>query len=316
MTAIMERAEIKVVRPGEGEHWCGLGEKFAFKLGPEDTGGIFSLTEVVAQPRNGPPLHLHRREDELFYVLEGDFAFSFQDRVLTRSKGFAVHLPKNMPHTYNNIGSRAGRMLVITIPCGFEGFIRAWAHPIESLEAPPPPPCESDLDRLVAAAPKYGIELLPEAKCVPDFSAPPAERAYWVLGQLVTMKLTGKETNGQFSAVEVTTAPGTGVPPHWHRAMDEVFYILEGTYEFSLGSRVESVGPGALVYVPRGETHGFRNAGGQPARMFDLHTPAGFEAFFEEAGVPVADPARRPAEGPPDMERLLALFRRHGMEIP
>jgi quercetin dioxygenase-like cupin family protein len=167
----------------------------------------------------------------------------------------------------------------------------------------------------VAVAPKYGIELYPDAKPVPDTNAPAADRVYWVLGQLVTFKLTSQDTGGYLSAVEITSNPGEGVPPHRHRAMEELFYVLEGTYDFTFDERVEHVEAGDLLFVPRGTMHGFSNVGGTPARLFDVHSPGGFDAFFEEAGVRVTDPTAPPPGPPPDTDGMLALMRKHGMEM-
>ncbi len=308
---------IKIVRPGEGEAVWALGEKLTFKLGPEDTGGAFSLTELTAQPRNGPPPHLHHREDELFYVLDGEFTFVLGDRAFTRAKGFAACLPKKVLHTYSNIGSRPAKMLVIAAPSGFESFVREWSHPVRNPDELPPAPTQQDIDKLMAAAGKFGLELHPEAKAVPDAGVPVADPSYWVLGQFVTVKLTALQTAGQFSLAEITCPPGTVVPNHLHVAMDEIFYIIEGTAEFTSGERVEYLEKGSLVFVPRGVAHGFRNTGSAPVRLFDAHTPAGFEDFFREAGVPATDPNSPPPPPgpPPPPDQLLALLRKHGMEF-
>ena len=307
---------IKILPPGHGESLWALGEKLTFKLGSQDTGGAFELSELLAQPDNGPPPHLHRCEAEMFYVLEGEFAFTLGQRTFTRSTGFAAYLPRGVLHTYNNVGQRSGRMLVAAVPGGFERFIRAWARPVSDPAEPPPRPTQQEVETLMATAPHYGVELYPEAKAIPDRGAPPAERAYWVLGQLVTIKLVGQETAGHFSVVEVTALPGTGVPSHLHVAMEEIFYVLDGTFDFTVGSRLERLGPGSLTFVPRGTPHGFRNVGDRAGRLLDVHSPAGFEAFFEEAGLPAADPNAppQPAEAP-DLESLIRLFRKHGMEL-
>jgi mannose-6-phosphate isomerase-like protein (cupin superfamily) len=89
----------RIIRPGEGEALWGLGEKFIYKLGPRDTDGAFSVIEMIAQPRNGPPPHLHHREDEMFVVIEGEFAFSTRDTTLRCTRGDAVYLPKDSLHT-------------------------------------------------------------------------------------------------------------------------------------------------------------------------------------------------------------------------
>ena len=121
---------IRSIRAGEGEAVWAMGEKIIFKLGPEETGGAFGLVEVIAQPRNGPPPHVHLHEDELFFVIDGEFNFVLEDRTFTRSTGYATCLPKRVLHTYTNIGQLPGRLLVLTAPCGFERFIRSWARPV------------------------------------------------------------------------------------------------------------------------------------------------------------------------------------------
>jgi hypothetical protein len=61
--------------------------------------------------------------------------------------------------------------------------------------------------------------------------------------------------------------------------------------------------------------HGFACAGSVPARVFDVHTPAGFERFFEEAGVPATDLTKPPAGPEMNPEHVVALIRKHGMEV-
>jgi hypothetical protein len=98
--------------------------------------------------------------------------------------------------------------------------------------------------------------------------------------------------------------------------MEELFYVLDGTFEFTFGSRVERVEPGGFVFVPRGTLHSFRNIGRDAARLFDVHSPGGFEAFFEDAGTPARDPHTSPPRGSPDIDWLRTLFQKHGMEMP
>src|ERR1043166_1813247 len=102
----MSTREAKIIRAGEGEAVWAMSEKITFKLGPEDTGGAFGVAELVSQPNGGPPPHIHRREDEMFLVLNGDFMFAQGERSFNRTNGFAVYLAKNVLHTYNNIGQR------------------------------------------------------------------------------------------------------------------------------------------------------------------------------------------------------------------
>jgi hypothetical protein len=70
-------------------------------------------------------------------------------------------------------------MLTAVVPCGFEQFIREWSHPVRDPMEPPPQPLQQDIDKLIATAPEYGIELRPEFKAIPDASVPPTDRLFW-----------------------------------------------------------------------------------------------------------------------------------------
>src|SRR6266436_2803971 len=94
----------------------------------------------------------------------------------------------------------------------------------------------------------------------------------------------------------------TRPPPHIHRTRDESFYILEGTFDFSLAGQAFTAGAGAFVYLPKGVVHTHRAGGGAPARALVIQSPAGVERFIEEAGKRATDPSVRPA--PPARSEL------------
>lgn len=87
-----------------------------------ETGGIISIWESHAGPGEGPPLHVHANEDEVFYVLEGTFEFRCGDRTFVGGHGTTAVLPRGVPHTYRNVGVTAGRFLGAAMPGGFEEF--------------------------------------------------------------------------------------------------------------------------------------------------------------------------------------------------
>src|SRR5918998_1147538 len=117
--------------------------------------------------------------------------------------------------------------------------------------------------------------------------APDEGRMLWVVGELLTLKMTGSDTDGAFALIEEVTPPQGGPPPHMHTREDETFYVLEGELKFVVGERNISATAGSVVYGPRGVLHSFRNVGSTPSRMVVIITPAGLEKFFEGGREPV-----------------------------
>jgi quercetin dioxygenase-like cupin family protein len=103
-----------------------------------------------------------------------------------------------------------------------------------------------------------------------------------VPGHKITQKVSGAETNGAFSMLEVELA-GDGPPLHIHNAEDESFYVLEGEMVLQVGDRRINATAGSFTFVPRGTIHTFARARQQTARFLVTYSPAGFEQFFDEA---------------------------------
>jgi len=142
-------------------------------------------------------------------------------------------------------------------------------------------------------------------------------KSFWLLTDLHTFKLVGDDTGGALAVAELTAGPEMGPPPHIHRNSDENFYILDGTFDFSLAGRAFSAGAGEFVHLPKGVVHTHRAGGGAPAKALVIQSPAGVERFIEEAGKPATDLSVRPA--PPelaDFERIVAIARKHGIDVP
>jgi mannose-6-phosphate isomerase-like protein (cupin superfamily) len=144
--------------------------------------------------------------------------------------------------------------------------------------------------------------------------APGEGERLWVVGDLVTFKIVGEDAEGAFTLGEELTPPQGGPPTHLHTREDETFHVLEGELEFVVGESTTSATVGSVVYCPRGISHRFTNVGSTPSRMAVIIAPAGLEKFFEEVGEPVTD-SSSPPEGTPDIERLVAVARKYGIEI-
>jgi mannose-6-phosphate isomerase-like protein (cupin superfamily) len=137
----------------EGPTRIVLGGSYTIKVAGEATGGAFCLVEGVAPPRSGVPPHIHSREEETFYVLEGSMEMECAGRTIRATPGTTVTLPRNVPHSYRNPSDVPAKYLLIIEPAGFEGFFEEAAK----LPADQPP----DLIRLAAIGRKYGLVLLP-----------------------------------------------------------------------------------------------------------------------------------------------------------
>lgn len=109
-----------------------------------------------------PPLHLHRTEDEVLHILEGEFRLRVKDQETRPRAGDVLLLPKNVPHTYRVESAQGGRCLSITARGDFERFVRAVSRPAERPELPEPagPPSAEEIAAFTAASAKYGIEIV------------------------------------------------------------------------------------------------------------------------------------------------------------
>jgi len=144
---------------GTGEAIWFLGGLLTVKADGTATGGGFDLIEQTWPVGFAAPPHIHRREEESFYVLEGEVAFRCGERAFGAGRGDTVVLPRGVPHTFRVEGSAPARMLALYTPAGARGFFAAVGRPAERRELPPPAP--PDVPRLLAIAPEYGIEILP-----------------------------------------------------------------------------------------------------------------------------------------------------------
>jgi quercetin dioxygenase-like cupin family protein len=272
------------------------------------------MAETTVMPGGGPPPHIHTREDETFYLLDGQMSFIRGDDVIIANPGDAFFLPRDLVHTFHNSGNKSARMLVLAGPCGFEKFMLAFARP-KSESVDPPPVRKEDIDRLIATAPQFGIEMKFDHK--PRNAPKPAicmQKSLWVLGDRVDLKLCAEDTGGAITVCTVTSRPGLGPPPHKHVAMDEMFFVESGTFEFLIGDRTVISEPGTTVLVPRGAMHYYKNVGITEGRFASFHFPGGFENFFLEAGVECIDPTKPPT-ALIDPARMMELMQEHGMEM-
>ena len=146
---------------GEGASplWV-LGEFQARKVSSRRTGGAYSLFEVTTPPGSGPPPHVQHREDEAFYVLEGEFAFLHGEEILRAGAGSYLYVPKGTLHTHDNVGESTGRMLMIQTPGGlYERFFEKVGKPSDGEAGPPVFEDHPDVAGIRATAAEHGLEI-------------------------------------------------------------------------------------------------------------------------------------------------------------
>ena len=163
MSSIRDNSGIRndkkiTLRPGEGKSYWLLGDLYTFKATGDDTGGAFAMVEAQVQPQNGPPPHIHRREDETFYVLEGEFSFLHGDAAFSAGPGSFIYIPKGTLHTYKNVSGAIGRLVFLLTPAGFEKFFEEVGGPAKD-KTTPPPFDPATVEKLLKLAPKYHLEV-------------------------------------------------------------------------------------------------------------------------------------------------------------
>lgn len=130
-----------------------LGIPMLIRVQGSETNGTLAVVESHDQPGDGPPPHIHHREDETFQILEGEYEFSVAGKTVSAKKGDTLFAPRNIPHTYRCVGANGGKLSVIITPSGFEKFF-------EEIGAMTPQE-QQDIPRVMAVAIKFGLEFLP-----------------------------------------------------------------------------------------------------------------------------------------------------------
>ena len=137
-----------------------VGSIYKYLATGEDTGGAYSLFEAIVPPKDpGPPPHIHRNEDEGFYIKQGEFIFSLDDKEFLVKQGEFIFLPRNIKHSVRNIADTVGMQIIIVTPSGLEKFFDAVGEPVEDETVLPPPPSEEHIRKVIEEAPRFGIEL-------------------------------------------------------------------------------------------------------------------------------------------------------------
>lgn len=150
----------------ENSYWF-LGGPISVLVSGEETNGTYALLQGVARKGEGPPPHIHHREDEVFYMIDGELTVFLGDQQVSAKQGDTVFLPKGIQHTFRT-KTETATLQMLSAPAGFEKFMRELALPYDMQ---PSPPDRAMIKRMIQVGEKYGIEF------------PTLKR--WVIGYIV-----------------------------------------------------------------------------------------------------------------------------------
>lgn len=315
------RREPKIVLDAASRTWLWwLGHPAWYAATGEDTEGAYALCGGIVPAGDGPPPHRHVFH-EAFYLLRGELEFTVGNRKVILKEGGFGQVSGNVAHFFRNASDQEAEVMVLACPAGFDRFQfeagRRLAGPTSRFD----PVTPDDIARMIAAAPKYGIDLSPppdsflvEPKCV---TRQPGEgRCVAVVGDTYRFLATGEDTDGAYAIWHATVPPGGGPPPHVHSQEEEGFFVLEGELTFQVENRTIRAQAGAFFNLPVGVAHSFRNDSNQPAKLLIFVAPAGLEKMFFETGVPLADSSSpASAVSKAEIERLKGAAPRYGVKI-
>lgn len=144
---------------GEGKTIAVVGDVYRFLATGDDTNGAYALWEAIVPPGGGPPPHVHSREEEGFYILEGEIAFTIDGEKLIARTGTFANMPVGTPHSFKNESDKPAKMLISVAPAGLERMFFEVGVPLSEGATTSSPPTKNEIEKLLAVAPDYGIEI-------------------------------------------------------------------------------------------------------------------------------------------------------------
>ena len=147
-------------RTAEGRTIGVVGDVYRFLATGEDTNGKYAMWEAIVPPGGGPPPHVHSREEEGFYILEGEIAFQIGDERVVATAGMFANMPVGTPHSFKNESTLPAKMLISVAPAGLEQMFFEVGVPVEQGATTAPPPTKEEIEKVLVIAPRYGVEIM------------------------------------------------------------------------------------------------------------------------------------------------------------
>lgn len=146
-------------KPNECRRIGIVGDVYRFLATGEDTGGKYATFEALVPPGSGPPPHIHSREEESFLVLEGEMTFQLGEERIVAGEGTFLNMPVGSLHCFKNESDKTARLLISVAPAGLEQMFFEVGQPLADDAEAAPPPSQADIEKLLEAAPRYGVEI-------------------------------------------------------------------------------------------------------------------------------------------------------------
>lgn len=163
MTPSVEASEstpkIHITRSREGKTIDVVGDRYRFLAEVEHTGGTYAIWHATVAPGGGPPPHIHRREEEGFFVLSGEVTFEVDGRELVGTQGAFAQLPSGSRHRFFNSAQLPAEMIIMIAPGGLEKLFQQVGVEIYNLDLPISAPAPDEIPRLLEMASSFGIEI-------------------------------------------------------------------------------------------------------------------------------------------------------------
>ena len=145
-----------------GPMFLGPGDTYTFLATTKETDGAYFVMEGLVPPDGGPPPHIHHNQDETFYIVEGQIEILLGDQVYEAKGGDFVHVSKGIPHRFINRSHTPTKMVLTFVPAGdIEEFFRESFKETTDRHAPTEPLTDAFIQRLLEAAERHDIEILP-----------------------------------------------------------------------------------------------------------------------------------------------------------
>jgi quercetin dioxygenase-like cupin family protein len=152
------RQEI-VKQHSEGRRIGVVGDVYRFLVAGEDTDGRYAQWEAIVPPGGGPPPHIHSREEEGFYILEGEITMQVGDERFVAVAGTFANMPVGSLHSFKNESGKPARMLITVAPAGLEQMFLEVGQPVADDATAAPAPSRAEIEKLLAVASRFGVEI-------------------------------------------------------------------------------------------------------------------------------------------------------------